>query len=78
MVLIHGGPFEEISLSPRGLLINKQLTIKGMKGLRIAKALSMLGTLDLEPLMSEYSLVEIGEAIQHIRAGRGVKVLIRP
>lgn len=77
-VLIHGGPFEEISLSPRGLLINKLLTLKGMKGLKIGKALDMLGTLDLEPLISEFSLRDINRAVDHIQAGRGVKAVIRP
>jgi D-arabinose 1-dehydrogenase-like Zn-dependent alcohol dehydrogenase len=78
MVLIHGATHEEICLSPRGTMMNKLLTVKALRAFRMDKALKMVAELDLEPLISEFSLQDINEAVKHIRAGKGVKAVIRP
>jgi len=79
-VMIHGWaePHVEVPLRPHEM-IAKLLTIQGIIGRCWDKALKMLGDLQVRLLITRhFPLEEIHQAVEFMRAGQGVKVLIAP
>jgi (R,R)-butanediol dehydrogenase/meso-butanediol dehydrogenase/diacetyl reductase len=67
----------EIPFKPWDLYA-RLLTVKGTIGLRIKRAISMLDKLELEPLITVFDLADIHAGIDFLKAGKGIKVLLKP
>ena len=78
-IVLHGVVPSTIEIPLRPFdLFDRLLTIKGTIGLRIKRAIRMLDKLEIEPLISVFDLQDIHEGIKFLKAGKGVKVLLKP